>query len=307
MAGLLSRFTNFVPNTTILSNDHNQELNRIVNLLNGTTTNLKTVLKTSDAGDPPLELDQLSTGPILKAFQGGVLKFQISNAGNLLFNQSGGFIGDQNGNEYLKFATVAAAVNELEISNAAAAGRPKIALTGGDANIGLDISPKGTGQVFITGSSPLRLPNVTPSNNDDAARKLYVDDKVVPFALGFRIDDPSTFALNSDSAMVAIRVPAIVPGGAFITKLVILRAGGTHTAGGSVTFKARIFNGSTIGAGVSFDDTNNAINTPYTDDFTDTAISEGNFLLVHITARSGTITETLVNLTLEGYQKVKTL
>lgn len=82
MSGLLSRFTTFLPNTTILSNDHNQEFNQIVQLLNGTTTNLKTVLKTSDTGDSPLELDQLSTGPIAKFFQGGILKASVTNDGS---------------------------------------------------------------------------------------------------------------------------------------------------------------------------------------------------------------------------------
>lgn len=295
MASTLVRVTDFMPATPILSAEVDSEFNQLVNLLNGTSNNIKATLDVSDSGDPPLELNQLSTGPILELYQAGILKAHFRNDGAL----NTPAIRDANDNEQLIFTPTASAVNEFTITNAATAGRPKLSATGGDTNIGIDIMPKGTGVVKIQSAAPVAA--------EDAANKAYVDAKVVPFALGFRIDDPSTFALNSDSAMVAIRVPAIVAGGAFITKLTILRTGGTHTAGASVTFNARIFNGLTVGSGVSFNDTNNAINTPYSDDFTDTAISEGNFLLVHITARSGTISETLVNITLEGYQKVKTL
>lgn len=300
MAGLLSRFTTFIPNAVILSNDHNQEFNRIVQLLNGTTTNLKTSLKTSDAGDPPLELDQLSTGPILKGFQGGIEKFRFRNDGSLRIPG----IYDSNDNEELLFVATASAVNEFTMTNAATGNRPKLSLTGNDANIGLDISPKGSGQLFITGSSPVRLPSVTPSNNDDAARKQYVDDRIVPFSINYFIDDPSTFPLNSDdSGLVLTRVPQIT--GGFVSKIVIIRTAGSHTPGGSVTFKARIFNNSSLGSGVQFNDTNNAANTVYSEDFADVAISEGNYLLVHITARSGTVSERHVHICLEGYRKVQ--
>lgn len=294
MSGLLSRFTTFLPNTTILSNDHNQELNRIVQLLNGTTTNLKTVLKTSDAGDPPLELDQLSTGPILKLFQGGILKAQFSNLGNLLFNQSGGFIGDQNANEYLKFATVASAVNELEISNAATGGRPKIAATGGDTNIDLELAGKGTGLV--------RLPASSPTADDHAARKKYVDDRTVSFIFTYKIDDPSTFPLSDNAVLPIQRIPVMT--GGFITKISIIRGSGSHTSGGSVTFKPNIGGVGVIGSGISFNDTNNAANTFYTDDFTDQAISEGQALNVHVTARSGTVSERDVSIIVEGFRKL---
>lgn len=62
---------------------------------------------------------------------------------------SGGFIADGNGNEYLKFTQVASAVNDLTISNNATGSNPSIAATGGDANISINLLPKGTGYVNI--------------------------------------------------------------------------------------------------------------------------------------------------------------
>lgn len=56
---------------------------------------------------------------------------------------------DSNNNEYLLFTKAASAINEITISNAATGGRPSISATGGDTNIGLNISSKGTGSVIV--------------------------------------------------------------------------------------------------------------------------------------------------------------
>ena len=160
----------------------------------------------------------------------------------------------------------------------------------------------GAAGVYTFGSVPVG-PASNPTADNELARKKYVDDRLVPFSLAYFIADPSTFTLNSDdSGLTLFRVPAIV--GGFLSKIVIIRTAGTHTAGGSCTFKARIFNSSSLGSGVSFNDTNNAASTPYTEDFADTAIAEGNFLLVVQTARSGTVSERNVHVNLEGYRKV---
>jgi len=58
-------------------------------------------------------------------------------------------INDANGNEELKFTTTASAVNEITITNAATGTRPDIAVTGGDTNIGLSITTKGTGLILF--------------------------------------------------------------------------------------------------------------------------------------------------------------
>jgi hypothetical protein len=64
---------------------------------------------------------------------------------------TGGSIADANGNELILFpATVASAVNEITISNAATTGAPSISSTGTDANINLNLNAKGSGNVVIS-------------------------------------------------------------------------------------------------------------------------------------------------------------
>lgn len=58
-----------------------------------------------------------------------------------------GFIADANGNEMIIFDTVASAVNEITLANAATTGTPTISATGSDTNINLQLTPKGTGIV----------------------------------------------------------------------------------------------------------------------------------------------------------------
>ena len=60
-----------------------------------------------------------------------------------------GFIADANGNELVVFQTTGSAVNELEITNNASGSNPILAATGGDTNIGIALTPKGTGEIVI--------------------------------------------------------------------------------------------------------------------------------------------------------------
>lgn len=58
-------------------------------------------------------------------------------------------INDTNGNELLKVTATASAVNELTLANAATGGNPVLSATGGDTNIGITLTPKGTGGVVF--------------------------------------------------------------------------------------------------------------------------------------------------------------
>jgi len=73
---------------------------------------------------------------------------------------NGGFIADANGAEQIILNTTASAVNELTITNAATTNRPSIAATGDDTNIGISITPKGTGTIVV-GNSIIPAGNAT--------------------------------------------------------------------------------------------------------------------------------------------------
>lgn len=61
-----------------------------------------------------------------------------------------GFIADANGNELIILDTVASAVNEITFANAATGGLPTFSATGGDSNVSVKFTPKGTGSFFGT-------------------------------------------------------------------------------------------------------------------------------------------------------------
>ena len=66
---------------------------------------------------------------------------------------------DVNGNaigdgtlELLKFSETGSAVNEFTVANAATTNGPTLSATGGDANIDINITPKGSGKTVVSGS-----------------------------------------------------------------------------------------------------------------------------------------------------------
>jgi len=60
-------------------------------------------------------------------------------------------IDDSGGNEVIKTPATASAVNEITVTNSATGDPVDISATGGDTNISLTLTPKGTGQVKTTG------------------------------------------------------------------------------------------------------------------------------------------------------------
>lgn len=60
---------------------------------------------------------------------------------------------DTNGNELALLTATGSAVNEFTIANAATGAGPTLSSTGGDSNIDINITPKGTGDVVLTGDT----------------------------------------------------------------------------------------------------------------------------------------------------------
>jgi hypothetical protein len=79
----------------------------------------------------------------------------------------GGFIADANGNEIVVLDTVTSAVNEITVANAATGAGPRISGTGSDSNIDLNLVPKGTGVVNVSGNlNGLRYLDVSNSDTN---------------------------------------------------------------------------------------------------------------------------------------------
>jgi hypothetical protein len=59
-------------------------------------------------------------------------------------------INDTNNNEIFKITATSSAVNEFTVANAATGSGPALSATGGDTNIDINITPKGTGSTIVT-------------------------------------------------------------------------------------------------------------------------------------------------------------
>lgn len=81
---------------------------------------------------------------------------------------------DSSNNEIAIFERTASAVNEITITNNATGSAPSIASTGGDANINLTLTPKGTGVITTYDGYEGNV-----SGDDDLVTKKWVEDNVV--------------------------------------------------------------------------------------------------------------------------------
>ena len=61
-------------------------------------------------------------------------------------------LNDANANEIIKFTATGSAVNEVTIANAATGANPTLSATGTDTNVGINVTPKGTGELNVNAS-----------------------------------------------------------------------------------------------------------------------------------------------------------
>jgi hypothetical protein len=81
---VLTRITDFIPNTLIESQEVDDEFNQLVNLLSGVSTNKDTLLRYNHATDPVLRVDQLGAGLIQQWLNNGTARASLSALGKLL-------------------------------------------------------------------------------------------------------------------------------------------------------------------------------------------------------------------------------
>jgi len=65
-------------------------------------------------------------------------------------------IDDDAANEFFIFSKVTTAVNEVTIANAATGNNPNFTASGGDTNVGINFTPKGTGAVTFNGTGKIQ-------------------------------------------------------------------------------------------------------------------------------------------------------
>jgi hypothetical protein len=115
-----------------------------------------------------------------------------------------GFIADANGNELIILDTVASAVNEVTLANAATLGTPTLTASGTDTDISLDLVPKGTGRVKAGG-----VDLVTISSADTLTNKTLTSPIISSISNTGTITIPTTtgtLALQSDLSNLEVAV-----------------------------------------------------------------------------------------------------
>ena len=92
-----------------------------------------------------------------------------TNSHNILIDDAH-FIADENGNEQIIFQTTASAVNQIDVTNAATGNSPEISATGGDTNISLKLTPKGSGQVLLDGNVGIESGTIDLKNSGSRSK-----------------------------------------------------------------------------------------------------------------------------------------
>jgi hypothetical protein len=112
-----------------------------------------------------------------------------------------GDVVDTNGNELLKLTATASAVNELTLANAATGGAPVFSATGGDTNINIALTPKGTGGVVFPAGA-VGTPAITTTGDTNTGIFFPAADTIAFAESGaesMRIDSSGNLGIGTNS------------------------------------------------------------------------------------------------------------
>ena len=145
-------------------------------------------------------------------------------------------INDANTNEILKFSATGSAVNEITLANAATGGNPSLSATGTDTNVGLDVSPKGTGEFNVTTSfmSGVFSDRVFAIGNTGTAVTIDCDDGNV-FTATLTGNCTFTLASANSTSNRATSFTLVLTNDATASRTVAFAGGTFNYPGGSVS------------------------------------------------------------------------
>jgi len=144
-------------------------------------------------------------------------------------------IKDTNANTLVAVTATGSAVNNFTIANAAAAANPVISATGSDTNIGISLTPKGTGEVLATTSylTGVFSDKVTAIGNTGTSQAVALTSGTVYTAT---LNGNCTFTLSASNSVAsrASSFTLILTNDATPGRTVTLAGGTFKYAGGSI-------------------------------------------------------------------------
>ncbi|NBW19495.1 MAG: hypothetical protein EBR82_67120 [Caulobacteraceae bacterium] len=151
-------------------------------------------------------------------------------------------INDTNGNELLYLVATASAVNELNIANAATGNAPSLTATGGDANVGIQLTPKGTGRTTVT-QLTTTSPRVLTAINDTNGNELIGITATASAVNEITVANAATTAnpvISATGGDTNIGITLTPKGTGGVTTANCLAVGGAtpSTSGAGITFPA---------------------------------------------------------------------
>ena len=155
-----------------------------------------------------------------------------TNSHNILIDDAH-FIGDESGNEQIVFQTTGSAVNHLEITNNASGSNPILAAAGGDTNIGIALTPKGTGEIVIAAGNL----NYAGTAITSTGAELNILDGVTSTAAELNILDGATVVVGEINAL---DLGSTAVGTAIASKAVILDSNKDYTGMRNLTVSGEL-------------------------------------------------------------------
>ena len=199
--------------------------------------------------------------------------------------------------ELLSFSETASAVNEFTIANAATGNAPTLSATGGDTNIDINITPKGTGEVNIAAGNlnyagtavtatgtELNYLDITTLGTQQASKAVTANaSNIISSFESTGIDDNATSTAITIDSSENVGIGTSSPN----TPLMISRAGASGNASGGA-IKLETTGGVSNWSALEFAGSNNFIRADYNANLADTFRINSNGV---ITFGSGGATE----------------